>query len=147
MRVCSLIAKGLFLCLLLTPALIAAQTPTSENLASAVREVQQYNFAIHILAMLLVGFGFLMVFVKRYGYGATTGTYLIIAVGLPLYLALRASGALSLEPVSAHSIRGLLLAEFAVAAALIAAGAVLGRVGLQSVRVPGSDHGAALHAQ
>jgi len=32
----------------------------------------QYNFAIHILAMLLVGFGFLMMFVRKYGYGATT---------------------------------------------------------------------------
>ena len=49
---------------------------------SDVQQVMQYNFAIHILAMLLVGFGFLMVFVRRYGYGATTGTYLVVAVGL-----------------------------------------------------------------
>jgi ammonium transporter Rh len=90
--------------------------------------VQQYNFAIHILAMLLVGFGFLMVFVKRYGYGATTGTYLIVAVGIPLYIGLRATGMLSAEPIGAHTIKGLLLAEFAVASALIAMGAVLGRV-------------------
>jgi ammonium transporter Rh len=40
--------------------------------AGDVQQVMQYNFAIHILAMLLVGFGFLMVFVRRYGYGATT---------------------------------------------------------------------------
>ena len=46
------------------------------------RQVAQYNYVIHILAMLLVGFGFLMVFVKRYGFGATTGTYLVLAVGL-----------------------------------------------------------------
>jgi hypothetical protein len=52
-----------------------------------------FLFAIHILAMLLVGFGFLMVFVKRYGYGATTGTYLIVAMGIPLYLGLRATEA------------------------------------------------------
>jgi len=39
--------------------------------------VEQYNFSIHILAMLLVGFGFLMVFVKKHGYSATTGTYLV----------------------------------------------------------------------
>jgi len=51
-----------------------------------VQQVAQYSFAIHILAMLLVGFGFLMVFVRKYGYGATTGTYLVVAVGLPLYL-------------------------------------------------------------
>jgi len=67
------------------------------GLAPVVNEVQQvaqYNFAIHILAMLLVGFGFLMVFVRRYGYSATTGTYLVVAVGLPLYVLLRASGIL-----------------------------------------------------
>ena len=51
---------------------------------SEARQVSQYNFVIHILAMLLVGFGFLMVFVRRYGFGATTGTYLVVAVGLPL---------------------------------------------------------------
>jgi ammonium transporter Rh len=122
--------KGLIVGLLLSPALWAAETATAGNLANTVREVQQYNFAIHILAMLLIGFGFLMVFVKRYGYGATTGTYLIVAAGLPIYLALRTSGILSAEAVDSHTIRGLLLAEFAVASALIAAGAVLGRLRL-----------------
>jgi ammonium transporter Rh len=116
--------------LLLTPALAAAQTAAPADLASTVRDVQQYGFAIHILAMLLVGFGFLMVFVKRYGYGAITGTYLIVAVGLPLYLGLRSTGVLSADAVDAHTIRAVLLAEFAVASALIAAGAVLGRIRL-----------------
>ena len=41
---------------------------------SEARQVAQYNYVIHILAMLLVGFGFLMVFVRRYGFGATTGS-------------------------------------------------------------------------
>ena len=72
--------------------------------------------------MLLVGFGFLMVFVKRYGYGATTGTYLIVAVGLPVYLGLRSTGVLSAEALDAHTIRPCCCAEFAVAAALIAMG-------------------------
>jgi ammonium transporter Rh len=124
------ISKGLIIVILLLPAFAAAQAPVSGDLANTVREVQQYNFAIHILAMLLVGFGFLMVFVKRYGYGATTGTYLVVAVGLPLYLGLRAMGMLSAEAVGVHTMRGLLLAEFAVASALIAMGAVLGRVRL-----------------
>jgi ammonium transporter Rh len=123
-----LICNSLIFALLLLPALAAAQTTGAENLVNTVREVQQYNFAIHILAMLLVGFGFLMVFVKRYGYGATTGTYLVVAVGIPLYLFLRTKGILSAEPIGEHTIKGLLLAEFAVASALIAMGAVLGRV-------------------
>jgi len=56
------------------------------------RLVAQYNYSINILAMLLVGFGFLMVFVRRYGFSATTGTYLVVATGLPLYILLRANG-------------------------------------------------------
>ncbi len=102
------------------------------NMAAAdgLRQVQQYNFSIHILAMLLVGFGFLMVFVKKYGYSATTGTYLVVALGLPAYMLLRSTGVLSSEAFPADTIKSLLFAEFAVAAALIAMGAVLGRLKL-----------------
>lgn len=102
-----------------------------ESLATGVGDIQQvmqYNFAIHILAMLLLGFGFLMMFVRRYGYGATTGTYLAVAVGLPLYILLRGAGFLCGEPIAASTIKALLYAEFAVASVLIAMGAVLGRL-------------------
>jgi len=112
------------------PVLCAAETVISSDSTAMLRDVQQYNFAIHILAMLLVGFGFLMVFVQRYGYSAITGTYLVVAAGLPLYFMLRQTGMLSAEAVPVQSIKGLLLAEFAVAAALIATGAVLGRIKL-----------------
>jgi ammonium transporter Rh len=95
---------------------------------TGAQQVAQYNFAIHILAMLLVGFGFLMVFVKKYGYSATTGTYLVVATGLPLYILLRASGILCAEPIAPSTIKALLYAEFAVASVLIAMGAVLGRM-------------------
>lgn len=78
--------------------------------------------------MLLLGFGFLMVFVKKYGYSATTGTYLVVAVGLPAYLLLRSTGIISSEPISPDNIKALLLAEFGTASALIAMGAVLGRL-------------------
>ena len=100
----------------------------AETAAGSIRQVQQYNFSINILAMLLVGFGFLMVFVKKHGYTATTGTYLVVGAGIPLYLFLRSTGILSAEAIPADSIRALLFAEFAVAAALIAMGAVLGRL-------------------
>jgi len=93
-----------------------------------LRQVQQYGFAISILAMLLVGFGFLMVFVRNHGYGATAGTFLVVAVGLPTYLFLRSTGVISSEAFAADSIASLLFAEFAVASALIAMGAVLGRL-------------------
>lgn len=96
--------------------------------AEQLRQVQQYNFSIGILAMLLVGFGFLMVFVKNYGFSATTGTYVVVATALPFYLFLRSTGIISSEAFSPDSIKSLLFAEFAAASALIAMGAVLGRL-------------------
>ena len=93
---------------------------------SEARVVAQYNYIIHILAMLLIGFGFLMVFVRRYGFGAVTGTYLVVAVGLPLYILLRANGIFG-HQLSPHTLDALLFAELSVATALIAMGAVLGR--------------------
>lgn len=91
------------------------------------RTVAQYNYMIHILAMLLIGFGFLMVFIRRYGFGAVTGTYLVVAVGLPLYIALRANGIFG-HTLSPHTLDAILFAELSVATALIAMGAVLGRL-------------------
>lgn len=105
-----------------------AETKGTDTVVESIRQVQQYNFSINILAMLLVGFGFLMVFVKKYGYSATTGTYMVVGVGIPLYLLLRNTGILSSEAVNPQTIKALLLAEFAAAAALIAMGAVLGRL-------------------
>jgi|GEM_PF-457007 len=91
------------------------------------RIVSKYNYIINILTMLLVGFGFLMVFVRRYGFGAVTGTYLVVAVGLPLYILLRANGIFG-HQLSPHTLDSLLFAELSVATALIAMGAVLGRL-------------------
>ena len=91
----------------------------------ALTDVQKYNRAIHIMAMLLVGFGFLMVFVKKYGRSAITATYLLVSVAIPLYFLkedlLPAGGSESI-------IDKLILAEFAAASLLICAGAVLGRL-------------------
>ena len=49
---------------------VSAEAPAA---LSEARVVAQYNYIIHILAMLLIGFGFLMVFIRRYGFGAVTG--------------------------------------------------------------------------
>jgi ammonium transporter Rh len=108
--------------------MISSNAWGGEPLDDGIRQVEQYNFSIHILAMLLVGFGFLMAFVKKYGYSATTGTFLVVGVGIPGYLLLRQLGVLSAEPIAPESIKALLLAEFACASALIAMGAVLGRL-------------------
>jgi ammonium transporter Rh len=84
--------------------------------------------AIAILSMLLLGFGFLMVFVKKHGFSATSGTYLIVATTLPIYLFLRSTGIISDSSLSGKTIESLLFAEFCAASALISMGAILGRV-------------------
>jgi len=124
--------KSLRLLVLICAAWAAASCPAwaQAPAGAALRQVEQYNFSIHILAMLLVGFGFLMVFVRNYGYSATTGTYLVVGLGIPLYMVLRSTGWISAEPLAAGTVRVLLLAEFACAAGLIAMGAVLSRLRL-----------------
>jgi ammonium transporter Rh len=47
--------------------LTLAGTASANDSLESVIDVQKYNRSIHIMAMLLVGFGFLMVFVKKYG--------------------------------------------------------------------------------
>jgi ammonium transporter Rh len=88
-------------------------------------EVQKYNRAIHIMAMLLLGFGFLMVFVRGYGLSALTATYLLVALSLPLYIQLKNWGLFGAPTTGVDS---LILGEFAAASLLICAGAVLGRL-------------------
>ncbi len=104
----------------------ANETPATS--LAALTDVQKYNRAIHIMAMLLVGFGFLMVFVRKYGRSALTATYLLVSVSIPLYFVRE-----SLFPPAAPAgiIDTLILAEFAAASLLICAGAVLGRLKMQ----------------
>ena len=92
---------------------------------AALSDVQKYERAIHIMAMLLVGFGFLMVFVKKYGRSALTATYLLVSIALPLYFLKESYHG---GDSSTGIIDKLILAEFAAASLLICAGAVLGRL-------------------
>jgi len=96
------------------------------DVPSADEQVAQYNRAIHVMAMLLVGFGFLMVFVKKYGRSALTATYLLVATAIPLYFLLNSSGVMG--HAAGTDIKRLVLAEFAAASLLICAGALLGRI-------------------
>jgi len=92
---------------------------------SSLTDVQKYERAIHIMAMLLVGFGFLMVFVKKYGRSALTATYLLVSVALPLYFLKESYHGVG---SAIGVIDKMILAEFAAASLLICAGAVLGRL-------------------
>ena len=78
------------------------------------------------MAMLLVGFGFLMVFVKKYGRSAVTATYLLVSVAIPVYFCVKSYAVFG--EASNADIDKFILAEFAAASLLICAGAVLGRL-------------------
>jgi ammonium transporter Rh len=116
---------------------LTAQTgekTVSGDLVSLV-DVQKYNRSIHIMAMLLVGFGFLMVFVKKYGRSAVTATYLLVSVAIPVYFSVKSFAIFG--QVSNADIDKFILAEFAAASLLICAGAVLGRLKMLQYMVLG----------
>lgn len=116
---------------------LTAQTvekTVSGDLVSLV-DVQKYNRSIHIMAMLLVGFGFLMVFVKKYGRSAVTATYLLVSVAIPVYFSVKSFALFG--QVSNADIDKFILAEFAAASLLICAGAVLGRLKMLQYMVLG----------
>lgn len=96
----------------------------SEELLS-IEEALKYFRAIHVMAMLLIGFGFLMVFVKKYGRSAITATFLLISISIPLYYL---KNSLGIFGGIDSTIDRMILAEFSAASLLICAGAVLGRV-------------------
>ncbi|OFX39438.1 MAG: ammonium transporter [Bacteroidetes bacterium GWA2_32_17] len=100
------------------------QEVSSVNITSFLDE-QHYNRAINIMAMLLVGFGFLMVFVRKYGRSALTATFLLTSISLPLYFLIKSTGIAGAE---SEEITKMILSEFGAASLLIAAGAVLGRL-------------------
>ena len=115
----------LVLPLLLAALAIFSNVCLAADSLDSVVDVQKCSRAIHIMAMLLVGFGFLMVFVKRYGRSALTATFLLISVAIPLYICINSFGLLGdVQP----AINQFILAEFAAAGLLICAGAVLGRL-------------------
>ncbi len=116
---------ALFLSLLAISGVSFGVELNSGSELADVINVQKYFRSIHIMAMLLVGFGFLMVFVKKYGRSAVTATYLLVSVAIPLYFLKNSYGILGhVEP----EIDRLILAEFGTASLLICAGAVLGRL-------------------
>ena len=113
-----------FLLVVLLPAV--ARAAELQQQVDSLIEVQKYARAIHVMAMLLLGFGFLMVFVRRYGRSAITATYLLVSTAIPLYFLIDDKGVFG--AATASLMDRLLLAEFAAASLLICAGAVLGRV-------------------
>jgi ammonium transporter Rh len=117
--------------IILTPIIGFAQ---ENNIIKSVLEIQQYERAIHIMAMLLLGFGFLMVFIREYGRSALTATFILVSISIPLYFLLSNSGMFGPEK---GVIEKLILSEFGAASLLIAAGAVLGRLKMHQYLILG----------
>ena len=118
-----------------SPAIVQSYEKESDVTLSSVVDVQKYNRSIHVMAMLLVGFGFLMVFVKKYGRSAVTATYLLVSIAIPVYFLVNSLGIFGES--AKIEIERLILAEFAAASLLICAGAVLGRLKMVQYMVLG----------
>jgi len=103
-----------------------ANTSVSSSEMTTVYDTLKYGRSIHILAMLLVGFGFLMVFVRKHGYSSITATFLVVSIALPMYMLIKSYSG---EPII--DINTFLFAEFAAASLLIAIGAPLGRLKME----------------
>lgn len=113
------VAEGFHQIMGSTPEALDAQTQT-------VYDAITYSKSIDILAMLLVGFGFLMVFTRKHEFTSLTATFLATSIAIPVYMLLK--GFIMGEEYSLCSIEGFLWAEFAAASLLIAMGAVLGKL-------------------
>ncbi|MBU3128231.1 ammonium transporter [Clostridium tagluense] len=107
---------------------------TLEN--STIFDTLKYERSIHILAMLLVGFGFLMVFIRNHGYTSITATFLAVSIAIPMYMIIKSFGGEGFT-MSTISIDTLLFAEFAAASLLIAIGAPLGRLKMDQYIIMG----------
>jgi len=97
-----------------------------------------YEKSIDVLVMLLIGFGFLMVFARKYGYTSITATYILVALSLPLYMLVRPYLWGSAADLSITNISMLLYAEFAAVSLLIAIGGPLGRINTSQYLLIGS---------
>lgn len=108
-------------------AATAASAVAAEETLKADNELKglKYSMFQDVHVMIFVGFGFLMTFLARYGFGAVGFNFLISALAIQWAVILN-------ELIHGHDyiavgIENLLAADFATAAVLISFGAVLGK--------------------
>ncbi|MBR6444401.1 MAG: ammonium transporter, partial [Firmicutes bacterium] len=105
-------------------AINGTSTTVGSTEAHTIFDTLVYCRSIHILAMLLLGFGFLMVFVRGHGYSTITATLLVVSISVPVYMLIKSF----VGEAPQVNIEALLWGEFAAASLLIAIGAPLGRL-------------------
>ena len=106
-------------------SITAIDTDGMDNATRTIFDSITYARSIHILAMLLVGFGFLMAFLRGHEFTSLTATFLAVAIAIPVYMLVKSFLPGEFEVME---IGGFLFAEFAAASLLICMGAVLGRL-------------------
>lgn len=106
-------------------SITAIDTDGMDNATRTIFDSITYARSIHILAMLLVGFGFLMAFLQGHEFTSLTATFLAVAIAIPVYMLVKSFLPGEFEVME---IGGFLFAEFAAASLLICMGAVLGRL-------------------
>uniref|UniRef100_A0A7S2I278 Ammonium transporter AmtB-like domain-containing protein n=1 Tax=Zooxanthella nutricula TaxID=1333877 RepID=A0A7S2I278_9DINO len=105
------------------PAIYYASYDVAELTRSDIGSV--YNIYLGICAMMFVGFGYLMAFLKDYGVGAVGFTMLIACLGTQWGLVLeKTMGGFGM----ALSLKDLINANFATATVLISFGGLIGKV-------------------
>lgn len=109
---------------------------SSSTQYGTIFDTLKYERSIHVLAMLLAGFGFLMVFVRNHGYSSLTATFLAVSIAIPMYVIIKSFGGQGFNKTTI-SIDTLLFAEFAAASLLIAIGAPLGRLKMDQFFIMG----------
>ncbi len=114
----------------------SAKVNQNSSQYSTIFDTLKYERSIHILAMLLVGFGFLMAFVRNHGYTSITATFLVVSIAIPMYVIIKSFGGEDFAK-STISIDTLIYAEFAAASLLIAIGAPLGRLKMDQYLIMG----------
>ncbi len=106
-------------------SIAAIDTDSLDGATRTIFDSISYARSIHILAMLLLGFGFLMVFLRGHEFTTLTATFLAVSISIPVYLLVKSFLPGEFEVMN---ISGFLYAEFAAASLLICMGAVLGRL-------------------
>ncbi|XP_062972028.1 ammonium transporter Rh type A isoform X1 [Elgaria multicarinata webbii] len=89
-------------------------------------ESHLYPFFQDVHVMIFVGFGFLMTFLKKYGFSSIGNTFLIAALGLQWGILLQGFWHMTSNKIHIN-IKSMINADFSTATVLISFGAVLGK--------------------
>ena len=112
------------------PEQAGAKKDGESDAAESESGVQRYPVFQDVHVMIFVGFGFLMTFLKKYGYGAVGYNFFISALAIQWYIII--AGCIEHRGTTGFSIdlniSKLITADFSAAAVLITFGVVLGKV-------------------